>query len=602
MSGTLTLLDLAGSIALLLWGVHMVQTGIQRAFGAELRRCARRGARRPLAGVAAGLGVTAVLQSSTATGLMISSFAAGGLVDLVPALAAMLGANVGTTLIVQVLSFDVSRVASLAVLVGVMMFRRGSQTRTRDLGRVAIGLGLMLLALHQLLGLITPYEDVPSLRMLLGSVATDPLIGRRRRRRADLGGAFQRRGGAAGDVAGGQGRGAAGCRVRTGAGRQSRHGDQSAAGRCDGRGRRGKAAAAGQPAQPGRSAALLALAGIGCDRTVAGHDRTRPGPRGGRFPYRVQSGHGAAVLPVAAAARRVCCGAGCRRAMQPADPSAPLYLGRAERETPTIALAGAAREALRMADVLDAMLRGAWEVLDGGDRKRLGETRRLDDVLDRLNSAIKILCHRAGRRQPVGRGPPAAVANPGVHDQPGARRRRAGPQRDGARGQAAEARPGVLRWRAGRHWPAPFERLSANLRDGGRRVHDRGHPGRPPARGREGGVPRTRDAGDGRAFRAAARGAGAMRAGGRHAATRPAARPQARQHASGRGRRLPRAGGGRLAAAEPAGGRPARCRGDSVRLTATLSPETTAAAAPQSPPSAPARTSSQSSSPAPGCP
>ena len=95
-------LDLAGAVALLLWGVHMVQTGIQRAYGPDLRRLLGTALNRRLA-VLAGLGVTAVLQSCTATGLMVTGFAAGGAVALVPALAVMLGANVGTTLIVQVL-------------------------------------------------------------------------------------------------------------------------------------------------------------------------------------------------------------------------------------------------------------------------------------------------------------------------------------------------------------------------------------------------------------------------------------------------------------------------------------------------------------------
>ncbi len=85
---------------------------------------------------------------------MVSGFAAGGLVDLVPALAVMLGANVGTTLIVQLLSFDIGHVAPLFVLVGVILFRRSAQSRTRDLGRVAIGLGLMLFALQQFLSII----------------------------------------------------------------------------------------------------------------------------------------------------------------------------------------------------------------------------------------------------------------------------------------------------------------------------------------------------------------------------------------------------------------------------------------------------------------
>ena len=80
----------------------------QRAFGPYLRRFLGRTLRGRLPAFLAGLGVTAVLQSSTATGLIVASFAAGGLVDLVPALAVMLGANVGTPLIVQVLYFNIA--------------------------------------------------------------------------------------------------------------------------------------------------------------------------------------------------------------------------------------------------------------------------------------------------------------------------------------------------------------------------------------------------------------------------------------------------------------------------------------------------------------
>jgi phosphate:Na+ symporter len=176
MNTTLTLMDLAGAIALLIWGVHMVQTGVTRAFGPQLRRILGYALGNRFKAFLAGLGVTSILQSSTATGLMVTAFAANGLVDLVPALAVMLGANVGTTLIVQVLSFDVSRVSFLLILIGVFMFRRSGVTRTRDLGRVGIGLGLMLIALQHLLSMIIPFEDVPSLRVLLGAVTTDPLI------------------------------------------------------------------------------------------------------------------------------------------------------------------------------------------------------------------------------------------------------------------------------------------------------------------------------------------------------------------------------------------------------------------------------------------
>jgi len=171
-----TLIDLAGAIALLLWGMHMVQTGVQRTFGPKLRAILGSALRTRMRALLAGLGVTAILQSSTATGLMTAGFAAGGLVDLVPALAVMLGANIGTTLIVQALSFDVAAASPVLILVGVLMFRRGANSQTHDLGRVFIGLGLTLLALHQLLGLTTQYEDAPSLRSFLGAISTQPFL------------------------------------------------------------------------------------------------------------------------------------------------------------------------------------------------------------------------------------------------------------------------------------------------------------------------------------------------------------------------------------------------------------------------------------------
>src|SRR5919109_2284423 len=137
--GTLVVLDLMGGVALLLWGLHMVRTGILRAFGADLRRLLSRALGNRFAAFNAGLGLTALLQSSTATGLMAASFTAEGMGGLVPALAIMLGANVGTTLIVQILSFNVSAAAPVLFVVGLLAFRGGKRTRIKDVGRVAIG-------------------------------------------------------------------------------------------------------------------------------------------------------------------------------------------------------------------------------------------------------------------------------------------------------------------------------------------------------------------------------------------------------------------------------------------------------------------------------
>jgi phosphate:Na+ symporter len=135
--GTMVLLDLMGGVALLLWGLHMVHSGILRAFGSDLRQLLSKALGNRFAAFAAGLGLTALLQSSTATALMTASFTAEGLVGLVPALAIVLGANVGTTLIVQLLSFNISVVAPVLFVIGVVAFRGGARTRVKDLGRVA---------------------------------------------------------------------------------------------------------------------------------------------------------------------------------------------------------------------------------------------------------------------------------------------------------------------------------------------------------------------------------------------------------------------------------------------------------------------------------
>ena len=170
------LIAFGGFVALLLWGVHMVQTGVQRAFGKALGLWMGRAMGSPPRAFGTGLLITAAIQSSTATGLMITGFALDGLVPLVPGLAAMLGANVGTTLIVQALSFDLTALAPALVLVGVWMFRHYEPGRARDLGRTLIGLGLLLLALHQLVSLFEPLQNAPLLGSALLALAGAPVI------------------------------------------------------------------------------------------------------------------------------------------------------------------------------------------------------------------------------------------------------------------------------------------------------------------------------------------------------------------------------------------------------------------------------------------
>ena len=171
------MLHILGGAALLLWGLRMVRTGITRAFGSKLRRAIGASLGNPLLALLAGLGVTLVLQSSTATALMVSSFAGKGLVAAGPALATMLGADVGTSLVAQALSFKVSWLWPLFVFAGVVAFTAGSATQVHDLGRVAIGIGLMLLALAAIVSSTEPLRDSPAMMEVFQSLSDDMLLG-----------------------------------------------------------------------------------------------------------------------------------------------------------------------------------------------------------------------------------------------------------------------------------------------------------------------------------------------------------------------------------------------------------------------------------------
>ncbi len=170
MQGVDTILNVLGSVCLLLWGVRMVRTGLTRAFGATLRRAIGACSRNRFSAFAGGMVLTGILQSSTATALLLASFAGRGLISLSIGLAVMLGANVGTTLTAQILSFPLGWISPLMIAVGVIAFLSNSSDRARHLGRVAIGLGLMLLSLHLLEAAALPLRNAPAFVAVLAGL------------------------------------------------------------------------------------------------------------------------------------------------------------------------------------------------------------------------------------------------------------------------------------------------------------------------------------------------------------------------------------------------------------------------------------------------
>jgi phosphate:Na+ symporter len=393
--GSTVILDLMGGVALLLWGLHMVHSGVVRAFGADLRRLLGIALQSRLRAFLAGAFVTAILQSSTAAGLMAASFVTAGTLDLVPALAVMLGANVGTTLVVQILSFNITAVTPVLLLTGVIAFKRGGRTRTRDLGRAVIGIGLMLLALHIFLGALATTQSLPVSRALLGGLTSQPIV----------------------------------CLVLVAAVTWAAHSSVAVVLVVMSLG-------AAHLVSP---TAVLAMV-LGANVGSALNPLIETGQRGNLASRRLPIGNlltrvvGCALVlpflnPIAHVLQRFepnparlaadfhtafnillalvfigpldLVAAQLKRWLpdqpKPVDSGTPMYLDSSAAGAPAVALVCAAREVLRMGDLVEKMLRQAMTALRTNDRKLVAEISKMDDAVDSLNEAVKLYVTRMTR-------------------------------------------------------------------------------------------------------------------------------------------------------------------------------------------------------------
>ncbi|MBW7832211.1 MAG: Na/Pi cotransporter family protein [Simplicispira suum] len=170
------LLNLLAAVALLVWGTQLVRTGILRVFGASLRQMIAHSVRTPFTAAMSGMGVTALVQSSTATALIVSSFVGQGLMGLSAALAVMLGADLGTSIMAVLFSLDLSWLSPLFIFVGVVLYVSRQDTTAGRIGRVLIGLGLMLLALRLINEAARELTQSEAVRTLLGALTSDLML------------------------------------------------------------------------------------------------------------------------------------------------------------------------------------------------------------------------------------------------------------------------------------------------------------------------------------------------------------------------------------------------------------------------------------------
>lgn len=176
MHSTVQLIHLLGAAALLLWGLRLIKIGVLRAYGAVLRRWLSRGADNRITAAFWGFLATLGLQSSTASAVIIASFTARDIIRPRMAQAMMLGANLGTAIVTVVLSADVHWVGSAAIFIGVTLYNISRGNQTRNLGRALLGLGLMLLALQLLGGVTAPLRESQTVSAVLTGLENAPVF------------------------------------------------------------------------------------------------------------------------------------------------------------------------------------------------------------------------------------------------------------------------------------------------------------------------------------------------------------------------------------------------------------------------------------------
>jgi phosphate:Na+ symporter len=394
ISGSEIFLNLLGAAALLVWGLRMVRTGVLRAFGGALRGRLGRSMKNRLTAFATGLGITLLLQSSMATAMMAASFASRGIVAAAPALAIMLGADLGTSLVAQAYAFHLPSLSPLLILVGVAAFLGTHSTRWRDLGRAGIGLGLVILALQLISTYADPIRESPVVLSLIPTLEGAPLPG------VILGAVLAVLSTSSLAIVlltvslakAGVLPIATAVSFVLGANLGSALTPVIASLRGAPEARRvplGNLVFRGT----GVAAALIALPWI-----LPELPRLAEAPAHQILNFHTGLNLAIAVvfLALIGPTAKLCLRLLPDRPLQE-DPGKPRYLDARALESPAVAIANAARETLRLGDIVERMLMQTLDVIRDDDRKLLKEVEQLDNSVDALHEAIKLYLTKVSR-------------------------------------------------------------------------------------------------------------------------------------------------------------------------------------------------------------
>ena len=182
-------LTMVGGLALFLYGMNLMGDGLAKMAGGKLERILEKLTSNPIMGVLLGLTVTAVIQSSSATTVMVVGFVNSGIMKLSQAISIIMGANVGTTATAWILSlaglegsnilvklFKPTSFSPVLAIIGVVMIMFSKKTKRKDLGTILVGFAILMFGMDTMTGAIKPLADVPWFKELLVKFS-NPILG-----------------------------------------------------------------------------------------------------------------------------------------------------------------------------------------------------------------------------------------------------------------------------------------------------------------------------------------------------------------------------------------------------------------------------------------
>ena len=169
------ILSMAGGLGLFLFGIRTMGDGLENAAGAKLKRMLEVLTGNRFLAVLVGFVVTAIIQSSTATTVMVVGFVNAGMMSLAQAVGVIMGANIGTTVTSLLIALNFSSVAVASVLVGVILMLASKKTVVKNLGAIFTGFGLLFLGIDMMSDSMAPLRDSAGFMNFIVTVSESPL-------------------------------------------------------------------------------------------------------------------------------------------------------------------------------------------------------------------------------------------------------------------------------------------------------------------------------------------------------------------------------------------------------------------------------------------